>query len=166
MEHSPSWKANQFATIQQIPQILWNLKAHYRIHKCPPPVPILSQLDPVHTPRPTSWRSILILSSHLRLGLPSGLLSSGFHTKTLYTPLPSPIVPHALPIPFFFILSLAQYWVGRTDHLVTLDVISSTHILLSRLTPYAEKILGIISVDFDTTGQLLILYFAFPKYLR
>jgi len=27
-------------------------------------------------PHPTSWRSILILSSHLRLGLPSGLLPS------------------------------------------------------------------------------------------
>ena len=35
--------------------------------------------------------SILILSSHLCLGLPSGLFLSGFPTKTLYTPLLSPI---------------------------------------------------------------------------
>ena len=42
-------------------------------------------------PHPTSWRSILILSTHLGLGLPSGLLPSGFPSKTLYTPLSSPI---------------------------------------------------------------------------
>ena len=40
------------------------------------------QSIPAH---PTSWRSILIFS-HLRLALPSGLFPSGFPTKTLYTP--------------------------------------------------------------------------------
>jgi hypothetical protein len=40
------------------------------------------------------------------------------------------------------------------------------YILLSRLTPYAEEIIGVIGVDFDATGQLLTTYSAFVKYLR
>ena len=55
---------------------------------------ILGQPKPVHIPTSTSWRSILILSTHLYLSLPSGLFLSSFPTKTLYTPLSSPI--HAI----------------------------------------------------------------------
>ena len=52
----------------------------------------LSWASPIQSiyPHPTSWRSILILSTHLRLGLPSGLCPSCFPTKTLYTPCPHP----------------------------------------------------------------------------
>ena len=51
----------------------------------------LSWASPIQSiyPHPTSWRSILILSTHLRLGLPSGLFPSGFPTKNLFTPLSS-----------------------------------------------------------------------------
>ena len=92
MQQSPSWKANRLSASQEIPRILCNPKVHYRIHKCPPPVPILSQLDPAHSsPQPTFWRSILILSSHLSLVLPCGLFPSVFATKTLNTPLLSTV---------------------------------------------------------------------------
>jgi hypothetical protein len=90
MEQSP-WKANWFAASQEIPRVLWNSKVPHRTHKRPPPA--LSWASPIQSSHlhPTSWRPILTLSSHLRLGLPSGLFPSGFPTRTLYTSLPSPI---------------------------------------------------------------------------
>jgi hypothetical protein len=41
-----------------------------------------------------------------------------------------------------------------------------SNILLSKLTPYAEEIIEVINVDFDVTGQLLIIYSEYVKYLE
>ena len=91
MEQSPFWATDRFSASQEILRFLWKPKVSTAFtrarHLSLPWARSIQSL----TSHLISWRSILILSSHLLLGLPSGLYPSGLLTKTLYAPLLSPI---------------------------------------------------------------------------
>jgi len=87
MEQSPSWEANRFSDSQN------------SMHFMEPEGSLLHSQDPTTssysepekstpcTPHPTSRIPILILPSHLRLSLSSGLFPLGFPNNALYAPL-------------------------------------------------------------------------------
>jgi len=87
-EQSPSWEAKPISVSKKFP-------AFYGTRRFITAFTSARSIQSI-PPHSTSWRSILILSSHPRLCLPSGLLSSGFPTQTPYTP---PLSPHMRYMP-------------------------------------------------------------------
>jgi len=96
MEQSPSGEANRFSASQEIHRILGKPKVHYRSHKYPPPVPVLSHLEPAHAP--TSQ----FLNIHLNIVLPS---TPRFRKRSLslkfprQNPLYASLLPHTRYMP-------------------------------------------------------------------
>jgi hypothetical protein len=74
-----------FSVSQNIPSILWNQKIHCRFRMNQPLKSISSQMNTLIHFYPTCSRSILMLSSHLRVGVLSNFYPSGCPAQTLYT---------------------------------------------------------------------------------
>jgi hypothetical protein len=180
-ELSSSWEAANYAATQELPSILRSQKVHYRVHKRPPLVPIVSQIDSVHT-IPSYLRSILILSNHIRLGLPSGLFPSGFPTNILYTLIFAPIRATCPPNPIFlYVIILIMFgeeyklWSYSLCSFLQSPVTSSLfgpNILLSILF---SNILGLcsslnvrdqVSHPYRTTGNIIDLFCTHGKKLQ
>jgi len=104
---SPPWDAKSPTASREAPHILCNPKFHYHIHKRPPSVAILNQINPAHASSSSNVLKLHLMSiSHLCLGFPSGLFPSGLPPTTLYTPL-KPLIRATCP-----------------DHLILLDVVT------------------------------------------
>jgi len=115
-EQSPYWDANRFLGSEEIHQFMEpesTLPDFQVPANCPYPEPARS--NPY--PHISHFLKILVLSFHLRLVHPSGLLFLGFpHQNSVYA---SPLIPYALhapPISFFLIWLPERQWVNSTDH--------------------------------------------------
>jgi hypothetical protein len=94
---SSSWKVDSHSAVQKIPQISWSSKVHYHVHNILPldPIPVLNQLNPLHTWTADSFKiHINNTSSHLHLGLPSDSYPVGSPANTLHSFLILQEIPH------------------------------------------------------------------------
>jgi len=84
MKENPPWEDTSRSISQEPSRLKCNLEVNRHVPKSQPPVSVLSQWTLLTFSVPVSLRSNLVLTSHLRLGLPTGVFLSSLPC-VLYT---------------------------------------------------------------------------------
>jgi len=142
MKQNPSWEANRSSGNQNIPRILWSKRVHCRIYNSPPPVPILNQSSLVYVVPNDLLKTILILSSHLLLGLPSCLFPFRF---------PHPYIVCTFPLLYaisFMISAPRWYLVSSINHKAPRCALTSIPLLPRPFSPVHISLISVLITSF------------------
>ena len=103
------WQSTRFMVVMQLLQVsesplekptgsqaVKKFPASYGIRIFVTSFTSVCQLNPVHAPLPSFWKCILLISSNLCPGLPSGFFNSGFQTKLSMCLYPYMLYPHPI----------------------------------------------------------------------
>jgi hypothetical protein len=118
------WAWDRLSLLQEwVPEIFLGLMGSRRVS--------LKRARPIQStsPHPTSPRSILILSTHLRLGLPSGLFLSGVLTNNVYAfvffPIRATCPSHLALLDMVILIILGEKYKSRSSLLC--NILQSPH---------------------------------------
>ena len=177
--HSP-WGASSSST-QEIFQILWRPKFHYRIHTCPPPVPILKQIDTVHAP---TLHFLKIPLNIILLSTPGSSKS----TLSLTIPYQNPVYTSPLPHTCYMPCSSHYYRFDNPNNIwwaysslssplssflhspVTSPLLDPNILIINLFSDtltlrFSLNVSDQVSHPYKTTGKIIILYILIFKFL-